>query len=66
MSYPESGTNSTGGSPGNCCPASRNRVSRPRIWAAVTSVGSSSGPERTTSSGPVHEERPPPRAAATW
>jgi hypothetical protein len=39
-------------------------LTQPRIWAAVTSVAS--GPRRTASSGPVHEERPPPSAATTW
>ncbi|MFD0502398.1 hypothetical protein ACFQ0G_04290 [Streptomyces chiangmaiensis] len=46
--------------------ALRSRVSRSRIWVAVTSVGPSLGPMRTASKGPVQEEQRPPRTTATW
>ena len=51
------------GSPLLQCPASARRAATSRTWTAVTSVGSSSGPSRTASSGRVHEVRPGPSAA---
>ena len=51
------------GSPSAQCPVSTSRAATSRSWAAVTSVGSLSGPIRMASSGRVHEVRPGPSAA---
>ena len=51
------------GSPSFHRPAAMSRAVTPRSCAAVTSVGSSSGPSRTASSGSVHDVRPGSSAA---
>ncbi len=62
-SYPESKTARTSGSPSFQRPAAASRATTSRSCAAVTSVGSSSGPSRTASSGSVHDVRPGSSAA---
>ena len=64
-SWPTSNTTRIRRSPSCQCPASISRATISRIWTAVTSVWSSSGPSPRASSTAVQEVRPGSSAATT-